>query len=173
MFYLMQQIQNIIISVWVNIKNYWDILYFVLGFQITYVSLMCILHLCHISFWTSHIASALGEHCSMYSPALVFWTIWRQGNQCGVEIMFKCPYPVHTIHYYYHLFGVSPLKMLAITEQRPSTTWWALFDIVSWTSNWLCVKYDSFFRILCISARIPEYFRQTATCLSSDNFQIT
>lgn len=146
----MQRIQNIIISVWVNIKNYWDILYFVLGFQIMYVLLMCILHLYHISFWTSDIAGALGEHCPIYSPALIFWAIRRKESQCGVEIMFKYPYLVmHIMHYYYyHLFGVSPLKVLAITEEVPSTTCWALFDVVSWTNNWLRVKYGSFFRIL-------------------------
>ena len=103
-----------------------DSLYFLYWFS----NNMCIIELSvyftltHLSshFKWIHILSAFGQHNAIIpQPSVTFWTVWRQEDQCAVEIMnalSQCiPYIITII-----FLGVSPLKVIAISEQQPCTT---------------------------------------------------
>ena len=75
-FYLTQHMQNVVISIWNQYKNllrHFTISFLVLNLQ----NAVCVLHLQHISIWTSHI-QMLNNHmwlmgAKLYSPALALW----------------------------------------------------------------------------------------------------
>lgn len=117
-------------------------------------------------FWTAQC---------YYSPAVSHFLNRLEARRPVCCWNNECPEPVHTVHHHYHLFGCQSLK----SNSRIWTT--ALYHFLRIITHGLLNKMCIGFVLnttlpsesSAFSARIPAYLRPAASCISSDNSQMT